>query len=203
MNTRLIAHNLGRRWKTLRRAIRGRPDYRGQLLERLPTHAVGAEIGVWQGEFTTRILAISKPRELHLIDPWLYQPEFSDHRCGGVVATRQADMDAMHASVARAVGAASGVVIHRAISSEALELFTDGYFDWLYIDGNHEYEFALADLECGRRKARAGGFIAGDDYNWGKAKGFPVRRALREFAAHHGLGERVEIIGSQFLLQLP
>jgi hypothetical protein len=203
MNNRLMAYNLGRRWKKLRRAIARRPDYRGQLLERLPRCAIGAEIGVWQGEFTARILAISKPRELHLIDPWLYQPEFSDHGYGGVVAKRQEDMDEIHASVANGVGTVAGVMIHRMKSAEALERFADGYFDWLYVDGNHEYEYVCADLECARRKVRTGGFVTGDDYNWGKAKGFPVRRALREFAAKHGLGERVEIIGSQFLLQLP
>ncbi len=203
MNARLIAYNLGRRWKRFRRAVGRRPDHRGQLLERLPKHTIGAEIGVWQGEFTARVLAIAKPRELHLIDPWLYQPEFPDHGYGGVVATRQADMDAMHARVLNTVGAVPGVTIHRALSSVAFESFAEAYFDWVYIDGNHEYEYVRADLECAYRKVRPGGLISGDDYNWGKTKDFPVRRALREFAESHGLLERIEIIGSQFILQTP
>ena len=39
--------------------------------------------------------------------------------------------------------------------------------DWIYVDGNHLYEFVRADLELSLRKARRGGFITGDDYQDG------------------------------------
>jgi predicted O-methyltransferase YrrM len=87
------------------------------------------------------------------------------------------------------------------MSSEALKRFADGTFDWLYIDGNHAYAYVCEDLGWAFRKVRAGGFIAGDDYNWGAADAFPVRRALDEFVERHALHDRVEILGSQFILQ--
>ena len=96
--------------------------------------------------------------------------------------------------------AADVVAVHRAPSVEAAESFADGYFDWVYIDGNHLYEFVKADLETYHRKVRTGGYIAGDDYG---AEGWwegGVTRAVDEFR-RAGLCETVLIQDRQFLLQ--
>jgi predicted O-methyltransferase YrrM len=36
-------------------------------------------------------------------------------------------------------------------------------FDFVFIDGNHDYEFCLFDLQCAARRMRRGGFIAVDN----------------------------------------
>lgn len=59
-------------------------------------------------------------------------------------------------------------------------LFPSDSLDWVYIDGNHEYEHVIADLEVFYRKLKSGGILAGDDYDWGEARGCPVRRAVHE-----------------------
>lgn len=52
---------VGRRWHAL--------EGRRWLLELLPRDSEGAEIGVWQGNFSALILSVVGPRRLHLIDP--------------------------------------------------------------------------------------------------------------------------------------
>lgn len=42
---------------------------------------------------------------------------------------------------------------------------TNIQFDWLYIDGSHEYEDVKADLNCYHELLRPGGVMAFDDYN--------------------------------------
>ena len=37
--------------------------------------------------------------------------------------------------------------------------------DWVYIDGNHTYEFVLEDLRSWYPKVRPGGLVVGDDYD--------------------------------------
>jgi len=63
------------------RPIREYQDKRSRdfVLRNFPKNSVGAEIGVWKGDFSQEILGIVKPRKLHLIDPWAYQDsvEFS------------------------------------------------------------------------------------------------------------------------------
>lgn len=92
------------------------------------------------------------------------------------------------------------VVLHRAASAEAAGQFEDGYFDWVYIDGNHLYEFVLGDLENYYPKVKAGGYITGDDYGSGGWWKDGVTRAVEEFAARGGCEYRLTY-GSQFLLR--
>jgi hypothetical protein len=65
------------------------------------------------------------------------------------------------------------------------------------------YEFVRKDLELAFHKVRTGGFIAGDDYDWGKSEGFPVRRAVQDLIADHAVSTPLEIIGTQFVLPRP
>lgn len=55
-----------------------RDRVRARMLAEMPKGGIAAEIGVWEGNFSEKILEIADPKELHLIDPWLYQPEFAN-----------------------------------------------------------------------------------------------------------------------------
>jgi hypothetical protein len=190
-------------FKALKRLIFGRPSVRSnrlKLLRKLPAHAICAEIGVWKGEFSRPILEQAQPKELHLIDPWMFRGDLPDRLYGGTDAKAQEDMDCIYEEVKRKFAHAGNVFFHRGKSADVLEAMQDDYFDWVYIDGDHSYEAALQDLEISRRKVRSGGFLAGDDLNWRREEGLPVRRAVEEFAAKHSL--KVEEIGAQFLIRL-
>lgn len=179
-----------------------RAEARRKLLARLPRNAIGAEIGVWKGEFSRQLVAETQPRELHLIDPWKFRGEFPNRLYGGSGAQSQADMDRIHEGVKQHFNGSSNVVIHRGNSGEVLERIEDGYFDWIYIDGDHSYEGVTTDLEVGLRKVRKGGILAGDDLYWGPEDGMPVKRGLEDFVARRNLAGGLEIWGSQFLIQL-
>lgn len=180
-------------------------DPRQAFLRRLPRRSVCAEIGVYEGDFSAQILEQLRPRRLHLIDPWRYEagPRYEQAWYGGQVGTSQARMDAVHAAVlarfAREI-VAGVVAVHRAPSVEAAAGFADGYFDWVYVDGNHLYEFVKADLETYHPKVRTGGYIAGDDYGAAGWWEGGVTRAVDEFR-RSGLCETVLIQDRQFLLR--
>jgi hypothetical protein len=93
------------------------------------------------------------------------------------------------------------VKVHRGYSSEVLTTFPDHYFDWMYIDGNHLYEFVMQDLQLALMKSKPGGYITGDDYGregWWEGG---VERAVDEFCR----SQRVELIAirnNQFILKI-
>lgn len=176
-------------------------DYRDALLARLPRHSVGAEIGVYKGEFSALVKKRLKPRELHLIDPWKCR-EDSVYRSGwyGADKTSQTEMDAICEAVrSRFVG--NGTQLHRMTSAEAVTQFPNRYFDWVYVDGDHQYGAVKQDLELYLPKLKPSGFLCGDDYGnvgWWEDG---VTRAVNEFLSTHPC-RTILIENRQFLLQL-
>ncbi len=136
------------------------PD-RAHLLEHFPKNAVVAEIGVAEGGFAEKILAITEPKVLHLIDMW---------------QTERFGADALNAFRAKfADKIESGqVVVHRGASVHILSSFDDNTFDWVYLDTSHTYDDTFAELELCRLKVKDDGIIAGHDYAAGN-----VERGLR------------------------
>jgi hypothetical protein len=175
-----------RRLRRFRKVFVG--DERSELLNLLPKGSVGAEIGVWRGDFSSRVLSVVRPARLHLVDPWKFETSsgYESARYGGASAKNQAEMDSIYETVLRrfAQEAETGVVlVHRGPSAEIGMQFDDAYFDWVYIDGNHLYEYVKRDLEVFATKLKPGGLLTGDDYGvrgwWDNG----VTRAVDEFVA--------------------
>jgi hypothetical protein len=181
----------------------GEKDDREWLLKRLPKHAVCAEIGVFEGRFSELILRITRPKKLHLIDPWKYEadPAYAGSFMGGAKGQSQQRMDRMYETVVK-VFKSKRVEVHRQASGACSLLFPDNYFDWIYIDGNHQYEFVKEDLESYFPKVKSGGLIAGDDYgrgpnHWSKDG---VKHAVDE-AINSGVYQKIVTDKHQFLLR--
>jgi hypothetical protein len=182
-----------------------RVNPRAVMLDMLPKQSVGAEIGVHLGDFSAEVLRIVRPRELHLIDPWKHEAsqDYEHAWYGGEARGGQAEMDGRY-DVVRARFArdlrSGRVSIHRAPSHEALNAFPDAYFDWIYIDGNHLYEFVRADLQLAFAKTAPGGYIAGDDYNEGGWWQGGVQKAVDEFTQEYTV-RVVTVVNRQFVLR--
>ncbi len=178
-----------------------REKVRARLLAHMPKGGVAAEIGVWEGKFSQKILDLTQPRELHLIDPWLYQPEFGNTGFGR--KKNESRMDEMFHEVKGRFAARPEVTVHRAMSKAALEAFADHHFDWVYIDGNHNEPFVGEDLALAHRKVKPGGIISGDDFNWQTEIGAPVRKAVEKLVAELGAAAKFKLIANQYMIRLP
>ena len=178
-------------------------DHRKRLLKRMPKESRCAEIGVWRGDFSKRILDVTKPKELHLIDPWRFQASFPTTWYGGAKASNQSEMDSIFNSVRNRFDGFAEVCFHRKPSQEAHSDFPDNFFDWVYIDGGHDYDSVKADLELYLTKIKPQGFLTGDDYYLPSEDSLhpvPIRDAVEEFVKENE-ASIVKIIGSQFIIQ--
>jgi Methyltransferase domain len=162
----------------------GRPR-RWRFLELLPKGGIGAELGVYRGEFTSDLLRVTQPRELHLIDPWWTEfpetyPDWGDYSDHGRLTARQAYEETMARADERCV-------FHIGFDFDVLPRFPDGYFDWIYIDTSHRYEDTRRELELARPKMKPGGILSGHD--WREDPSHPhhgVCRAVKEFCEDYG-----------------
>jgi hypothetical protein len=148
----------------------------------LPKGGVGAEIGVWKGDYSAKLLELATPAKLHLIDPWETR-EDPNYDTAWYGKARGIDMDGVYAGVRdrfQEQMASGQVHIHRAPSVDAMETLSDGSLDFVYIDGDHAYEGVKPDLEVSVRKIRKGGLICIDDHMVGKWWGDGIVRAVNE-----------------------
>ena len=178
-----------------------RERLRGRLLGMMPKAARAAEIGVWEGEFSKRIVDICEPAELHLIDPWLYQPEFGNTGFGR--KKNEHLMEVKYQGVVDRFKDNPRVKVHRATSDVALNALPDGALDWVYIDGNHNEPFIGQDIALCLRKVKHDGIICGDDFNWmSDAQGAPVKAAVEAALAELGDKAELQLLANQYIIRL-
>lgn len=173
---------------------------RRKMLETLPKNGVGAEIGVWEGKFSSVILEVADPVKLHLIDPWEYMPQFNNTGFGRKKNAER--MPEMHEQVAEKFAGDDRIEMHRATSQEALIEMDDASLDWVYIDGNHNEPYVSMDLALSVKKVKSGGVIAGDDYHWNDGEGTPVKEAVAKLMGKLGNGADLEVMGQQYIIRL-
>lgn len=76
------------------------------------------------------------------------------------------------------------VDIIRKSSFDAAGDFSDGTFDWIYIDTDHTYQTTISELNLWHKKVKQDGYIAGHDYNVGNIVSgikYGVVEAVAEF----------------------
>lgn len=134
------------------------------MTEFLKTHfeardLVGAEIGVGFGENAENMLRVLSIRKLFLIDP--FQPYLQD----GELITRWYSKS-VFSTENRLSKFKDKIEFVRRESSKASNLIPDN-LDFVYVDGNHAYQFVKKDLQLYYPKVRENGVIGGHDFSIG------------------------------------
>src|SRR5262245_5382236 len=113
---------------------------RTELVSYLPRNGRGCEIGVQNGNFSRILVDKAAPAELHLIDPWRH---FSVAEYARDLANvEQKKQDEIFDGVCRRFAAeirSGKVVLNRNTSKDAVASLPDASFDYVYIDGMHNY----------------------------------------------------------------
>lgn len=118
----------------------------------------GAEIGVEQGRFSAELLSANPDLHLFSVDPWLAYSRYKD-------TVEQEKCDGYYAEALRRLEPYSGrSTVMRATSVEAVTAFEDESLDFVFIDGNHHFDYVVVDIIEWSRKVRPGGIVAGHDF---------------------------------------
>ncbi len=132
------------------------------LINTFVPHGIGVEIGVKKAATSSVILKKTSTKHIYLIDPWRHRQEWM--RVSKIMQ-----------------GFPGRATIVRKKSEDATQ-DVPNELDFVWIDGNHNYDFVMKDLILWVPKVYSGGLILGHD--WGKR--FPdVERAVVDYAELH------------------
>ena len=141
---------------------------------------VGVEIGVDQGKYAEVLCRANPGLKLYCVDPWKIYNQYADIK----------DPQDMEGRYQRAVKrlAPYNCVIIRESSMAAVKKFEPDSLDFVYIDGNHAYEYVLSDLKEWTKRVKPGGIVSGHDYTTRKHKyvGYAVSKAVDFYLESEG-----------------
>ena len=132
----------------------------------------GAEIGVHRAAYSTHLMRTISGLELFCVDPWV--PYFE---------TTVEKMFANYAKALRNLRPWPKAVIWKTTSLEASIEVANGSLDFVYIDGQHDFDNVMLDIILWAPKVRKGGIVSGHDYNVNKF--FAVLEAVSYYRTHH------------------
>lgn len=139
----------------------------------------GAEIGVARGSFTREMLERIPNSIIVCVDVWEpVRDDFRDKEMQERNYNRTIRKLRQYAERGR-------VKILRTNSMDALQYVDDESMDFVWIDGDHTYDWAATDIIWWSRKVRRGGIVAVHDY-------IPMRRggvmeAVNAYTQYHGI----------------
>lgn len=117
----------------------------------------GAEVGVAEGNYSEILLKANSECELLLVDPWHH---YSDNPQG---KSKERHEFAYNETV-RKTAPYPNVRLYPDTSMAAIEAARHDSLDFVYIDGNHLFDYVMEDLIGWSKCVRSGGIISGDDY---------------------------------------
>jgi len=162
-----------------------------EIAKRMPRSRTiyGAEIGVFRGHMSRRLLAYMPSLNLFMVDSWEAHDQTGDYAMSGDfhagLSAEQQEGFAQEAA-GNVAFAESRRMIFREPSDKAAHRIGDGKLDFVFIDADHSYQGCLSDIEAWLPKLKPDGLLCGHDYD-NPEYDFGVKRAVDEFIARTGM----------------
>lgn len=130
----------------------------------------GVEIGVYKGKFSYILKKYNPKLDLTGVDPWNVYGDYKDYNEDELEneAYRQAKIRAEK----------YGITLMKAWSMDAVKEFKDESLDFVFIDGNHDFEHVVEDVAKWSCKVRKGGIVSGHDFIKNEKRRFGVKEAV-------------------------
>ena len=149
---------------------------------------VGVEVGVFEGGHAIAMLINLDIKQLFLIDPYKSYPNFF----GGYNEKGQELLDVSFnkAMIELAKRGFTDKVFWKIDESlNVVNDFEDESLDFVYLDGNHDYNVVSKEIPAWEKKVKIGGLVGGHDYTH-KKPGVP--KAVNEYVKENNI--KLEVV---------
>ena len=143
------------------------------------------EVGVWRGEYTQCIQNINYFKKITGVDPYELYEGYTDRP--GKEFKAQTSLEELYNKVSRRFSK-QNIDLLRMKSVQASNQFENDSIDFVYLDGNHQFDAVTEDINAWWPKTK--GILAGDDYapdNGITDEKFGVIEAVQNFVKQNDL----------------
>lgn len=147
------------------------------------------EVGVWRGDYSRIIIESLNPKQFYGVDPYLLHDEYGDCPDDTEFAN-QKNLDDLYERVNQTFSKLPAATLLRSKGTDASVNFQNQELDFVYIDGDHSYDFVKKDINAWWPKIKPGGILSGHDYTTGnpqKGHVYGVIQAVDEFVKENNL----------------
>lgn len=151
------------------------PHTRGELAILLKdlNFNVGVEVGVDRGIYSEQLCKTNPNLKLYSIDPWKSYRRYEDIK-------DQNRLDKNYEHTKRLLDPYNCEIIKKS-SMGAIKDFKPESIDFVYIDGNHSYDYVLEDVIGWSKIVKKNGIVAGHDYRSIRHELVGVSRAVDKY----------------------
>lgn len=140
---------------------------------------IGVEIGTDRGGYARNICERAPEITLYTMDP--YEPYDEGDEVKDLNKMIEIESEAQQTLIIYP----NCIFLPGKTSMQVAETFQDNSIDFVFIDGNHEYEYVKEDIREWTKKVKVGGIIAGHDYKEDESKKYGVVQAVNEYLAEN------------------
>jgi predicted O-methyltransferase YrrM len=117
---------------------------------------IGVEVGVETGGYSWWMCKHCPGLKVYCVDPWMAYGNYRRH-------VTQEQQDGFYETAKKRLENFDCTLI-RKFSLDAVRDFEDNSLDFVFIDGNHDFQNCTNDIHEWMKKVRVGGIVAGHDY---------------------------------------
>ena len=128
------------------------------------------EVGTYKGKFAEVLCNFIPDLDLTVVDAWKVYGGYKDY------GENDLENEAYKQTCERA--GKKGFKIVKGWSNEVVNQFADESLDYVFIDGNHDFEHVVEDVSIWSKKVKTGGIVSGHDFFKNHRKNFGVIEAI-------------------------
>jgi predicted O-methyltransferase YrrM len=140
---------------------------------------IGVEVGTDHGKYAQQLCEGIPGLFLSCVDPWTPYTE-------GNEVHDEVEIEQIYQEAIKRLEPYNGQIF-RKTSMEAVKAFLDNSLDFVFIDGNHSYEYVKEDIREWTKKVKPGGIIAGHDYKEDSVNNYGVIQAVNEYVEENNI----------------
>ena len=141
-------------------------------------YKVGCEVGVEFGKYSELMYQKIPDLKLYLVDPWF------DYK--GVRKIRGKRHESAFNDAHRRLDQYNPTFLRKSTEEAVHDNdVPDNSLDFVYIDGNHKYDYVLLDIIMWTRKVKPGGMISGHDYFHSGRSECAAKVAVDDYTRYH------------------